>query len=410
MSGLAVSAAKVNYSKITTANLNLRKSSNTTSAALLVIPKNTTLAVTETNGKWNKVSFKGKTGWVSGAYLKNAPVQKPAPKVVHNYATTYTALFKNASEKSLNLGGLQRHTKVELVGKSGSFSKVKVSGKSGFILTKNLAAANPAVVSRWLKTTSPLFQTANSKSKKMTTLNQHAKVQWLRTSGTWQYVKTTAGSGWIQTSALSSTETKTPVAYRWTKANVNLRKGNSTSHASLGVVPNGEKVTYLKTSNGWSQVKSSKGTGWISNKYLANSNNQYPVAVYGTLRKGQTYYRLVKGKTTAEVKTKIASHSLFLQPDRRNLSYIVSSSNTKDQVVAERMHLKPNLYASTMTNLDAYERYDPSKSANSQNYNRKLVKDRDGNTVWAYVASPKVSEYLKQRGIRVTSGDYLKRF
>lgn len=84
----------------------------------------------------------------------------------------------------------------------------------------------------------------------MTTLNQHSKVQRLRTSGTWQYVKTTAGSGWIQTSALSSTETKTPVAYRWTKANVNLRKENSTSRASLGVVPNGERVTYLKTSNG----------------------------------------------------------------------------------------------------------------------------------------------------------------
>lgn len=47
------------------------------------------------------------------------------------------------------------------------------------------------------------------------------------------------------------------------------------------------------------------------------------------------------------------------------------------------MHLKPNLYASTMTTLDAYERYDPSKSANSQNYNRKLVKDKHGNTVWA---------------------------
>lgn len=98
MSTLAVSAAKANYSKITTANLNLRKSSNTTSATLLVIQKNATLAVTETNGKWNKVSFKGKTGWVSGAYLKNAPVQKPAQNVVHNYATTYTALFKSASE------------------------------------------------------------------------------------------------------------------------------------------------------------------------------------------------------------------------------------------------------------------------------------------------------------------------
>lgn len=67
MDALAVSAAKVNYSKITTANPNLRKSSNATSAALPVIPKNTRLTVIETNGKWNNVSFKGKTGWISGS-------------------------------------------------------------------------------------------------------------------------------------------------------------------------------------------------------------------------------------------------------------------------------------------------------------------------------------------------------
>lgn len=173
MDALAVSAAKVNYSKITTANLNLRKSSNATSAALLVIPKNTRLAVIETNGKWNNVSFKGKTGWISGDYLKNVPVQKPAPNVVCNYATTYTVLFKSASDKSAKLGSFQRHTKVEFVGKFGSFSKVKVSGKNGFIASKNLAATNPAVVSRWLTTTNQLFQTTNTKSKKITTLNQN---------------------------------------------------------------------------------------------------------------------------------------------------------------------------------------------------------------------------------------------
>ena len=109
--------------------------------------------------------------------------------------------------------------------------------------------------------------------------------------------------------------------YRWIKSNVNLRKGgNSTSRGSLGIVPGGEKVRYLKASKGWSQVVASKGTGWIKNSYLtAKEIKQYPVAVYGTLRKGQKAYYMVKGRTTSEVKTKIVSHDLFL---RRDLTWL----------------------------------------------------------------------------------------
>lgn len=105
--------------------------------------------------------------------MKNMPVQKPAPNVVCNYANTYTVLFNSASDKSAKPGSFQRHAKAEVVGNPGSFSKVKVSGKNGFIASKNHAATNPAVVGRWLKTTNPLFQTTNTKSKKITTLNQN---------------------------------------------------------------------------------------------------------------------------------------------------------------------------------------------------------------------------------------------
>lgn len=74
------------------------------------------------------------------------------------------------------------------------------------------------------------------------------------------------------------------------------------------------------------------------------------------------------------------------------------------------MTLKTGSYASTLAALDRYERFDPRKPMANQSYNRKLVKDQQGNQVWAYVGSAKMSKYLTKSGIRVKSGDYLKRY
>ena len=74
------------------------------------------------------------------------------------------------------------------------------------------------------------------------------------------------------------------------------------------------------------------------------------------------------------------------------------------------MTLKRGSYASTIAALDRYERFDPNRPMSDQSYNRRLVKDQQGNQVWAYVGSAKMSKYLTKNGIRVTSGDYLKRF
>jgi uncharacterized protein YgiM (DUF1202 family) len=56
---------------VTTAPLNLRKSTSTSSAKLLVIPKRASVGeVKATSGVWRKVVYKGKTGWVHSSYIK----------------------------------------------------------------------------------------------------------------------------------------------------------------------------------------------------------------------------------------------------------------------------------------------------------------------------------------------------
>ncbi|WP_411730975.1 SH3 domain-containing protein [Paeniglutamicibacter sp.] len=361
----AIAMKKVNLKKATTHNLNLRAGKSTKTKALLTIPKNTAVTVTETSGTWSKTKHKNKTGWVASRYLKNAPAakkqaaKKPAPKTQVKSSTRKTTTY------NLNLR----------------------AGKS-------------------------------AKNKVLVVIPKNTTVTVSHTSGTWSQTKYKNKTGWVASRYLknapaakkSAPKAAAPKAtYRWTTGKVNIRKGAGTSHASLGLVPANERVTYLKTAKGWSNVKSSKGTGWISNKLL-DKTGQYSFAVYGTLRKGQSAYYILRGKTSKETKTTISSHSMYLQPNKTWLSYVIPSGKSSDKVVVERMDIKPASYRATVANMDKWERFNPNKPLADQNYNRVLVTDKDGKKSWAYLGSKKIGDYLTKNGIRVTSGDYLKRF
>ncbi|MEH7401738.1 SH3 domain-containing protein [Gottfriedia acidiceleris] len=63
---------------ITTSELNLRQTYDTSSALLTVIPVNMVLMATDkTSNNWYKVSYNGKTGYVSGSYIKQVKTGDP---------------------------------------------------------------------------------------------------------------------------------------------------------------------------------------------------------------------------------------------------------------------------------------------------------------------------------------------
>ena len=67
--------------RVTAENLNMRSGAGTSYSILLTIPKGTTLTVESVSGTWAKVSYGGKTGFVSTAYLTKAPETTPPPVV-----------------------------------------------------------------------------------------------------------------------------------------------------------------------------------------------------------------------------------------------------------------------------------------------------------------------------------------
>jgi len=124
---------------------------------------------------------------------------------------------------------------------------------------------------------------ATTASATLAVIPKGTKLTVLATSGKWSKVKYAGKTGWSYNSYLdtvaSAPKTDSGTA-RYTTANLNLRAGAGTGYRSLGVIPKGERVTVLQTSNGWAKVRSSKGTGWSSLSYLksapSSSNPEKP--------------------------------------------------------------------------------------------------------------------------------------
>ena len=78
---LQITAAALPAKVRTTANLNMRSGSSTAYKIVLTIPAGTTVAVSaKASNGWYKVSYAGKTGWVSGSYVTTLLSTPTAPR------------------------------------------------------------------------------------------------------------------------------------------------------------------------------------------------------------------------------------------------------------------------------------------------------------------------------------------
>lgn len=216
---LNVVAAKTSVAKRTTANLRLRAKATTNSATLAVIPKGTKLTVLATSGNWSKVKYAGKTGWSSNSYLDTATASKDSATGTPRFTTANLNLRTGGGTNYRSIGVIPKGERVTVLQTSRGWAKVSSSQGTG----------------------------------------------WASES----YLKATAGS---TTPQKQTPETSTSTGY--TAANLNLRTGAGISYRSVGVIPQGEKVTIYRSSGNWAQVSSSKGTGWVSKSYLSGAASQ----------------------------------------------------------------------------------------------------------------------------------------
>ncbi len=128
----------------TTINLNMRQKASISSKVLRSVKKGTKVSVTKVSGSWGKIKYSGKTGWVSFSYLKKVSTSSAASKAVKTgkYKTTINLnMRQKASISSKVLRNVKKGTKVSVTKISGSWGKIKYSGKTGWVALKYLKKA-----------------------------------------------------------------------------------------------------------------------------------------------------------------------------------------------------------------------------------------------------------------------------
>jgi SH3-like domain-containing protein len=128
----------------TTINLNMRQKASISSKVLRNVKKGTKVSVTKVSGSWGKIKYSGKTGWVSFSYLKKVSTSSTASKAVKTgkYKTTINLnMRQKASISSKVLRNVKKGTKVSVTKISGSWGKIKYSGKTGWVALKYLKKA-----------------------------------------------------------------------------------------------------------------------------------------------------------------------------------------------------------------------------------------------------------------------------
>ena len=274
--GLAqLAAAHPAIAKQTTTNLNLRKSPSARSASLLVIPKGAKLLASKGSSGWVQASYMKKTGWVSAKYLATPKAPAPAkPKTsAVRYLISFQPVRKKASAASAALTGAMRKAEVRRLGSTGSWSRIRIGKITGFVPTSQLSTAMPAPVYRYAKTAQVLRKSASAKAARVAGVPAGAKVEWLRTSGSWTYAISAGKRGWLPAKQLSSqpAATRKTIGNRWLISNSVLRQSNRSSSPSLGSLAPGEKVGLYATRGSWSQIKSQRGTGWVPSASLSST-------------------------------------------------------------------------------------------------------------------------------------------
>lgn len=202
------------------------------------------------------------------------------------------------------------------LGQSGSWVKVSVNGKTGYVYSKYLSSSSSSSTSTntntsattMTSTSKTVYVTASSLNVRSGAGTSYSVIGSLAngksasvvgTSNGWYKIKYGSGYGYISSSytsssapsssaaASGSTSSYQPVNVSSSKAKtmysttagLNVRSGQGTSYASIGSLSYGQSVSVVDSSSYWYKIKFGNGYGYVGSKYLSSSK---PTASAGT--------------------------------------------------------------------------------------------------------------------------------
>ncbi len=261
----------------TTGDLYVRAKPTKNSEKLGVLKKGTAVETTGMKDGWYKITYKGKTGYISGKYVTTTKPGTAETTIV--YTTANLNVRDKATTEGKKLGVLKKGTAVETTGLKNGWYTIKYNGKTGYICAKYTTEVKPGTAE-----TTIVYTTANlnvrdkatTEGKKLGVLKKGTAVETLGLKNGWYTIKYNGKTGYISakytTEVKPGTEKPTTPATKtvYTTSDLNVRAEPNKNAKKLGVLKKGTEVKTITLKNGWYSIAYNGKTGYISAKYTTD--------------------------------------------------------------------------------------------------------------------------------------------
>ncbi len=360
--------------------LNMRSGASTSYRTIAKIKKGTEVElISESNG-WSKIKYEGRIGYASSEFLSNENNIKPSEKPSTNQNTgtnsnnntnetktigktkvvTATSLNVRSGPSTSNsvIGSLKQNDKVEVISESNGWSKVKFSGKEGYVSSAYLKDSNGGNTGGGSENPNPrknkivTATSLNVRSGPSTSngvigsLKQNDKVEVISESNGWSKIKFNGREGYVSSAYLKDSnggntgggsENPNPSNNKIvTATSLNVRSGPSTSSSKIGSLRQNEVVEVISESNGWSKIKFNGKEGYVSSDYLKDysggstgGGGSSEVVDGATVNNTPVSYTLtqhINQQVTKGNGNMIASRG-FVQASRSDIEHYINPSN-----------------------------------------------------------------------------------
>lgn len=310
---------------VSASSLNVRSGAGTAYSSIGYVTSGAIVTVTEEKDGWGKIEYNGTEGWISLTYCTKVTTTPEtttegttvttteAAAVTTTKASDSTTETTTAEEGSLgtyvvnassltvrkgtsssyaSLGTLSRGTEVTVLEEVGSWGKINYNGQTGYVYMYYLEKKEVET------TTTTTEKTTTTTTEKTTTTTTEKAVT------TTEKATTTTTETAVTTTEKATTTTTAAAAgtlglYRVTASSLTVRKGTSSSYASLGVLPKGTEVTILKQVGNWGMINYNGSTGYIYMSYVVKIAD----AASETTTEATTTTTTEKAQTTTEKTT-----------------------------------------------------------------------------------------------------------
>ena len=272
-----------------TENLNLRDQPGTSGKILTTIPKGkivTILSEKNANG-WYKVSYNGKTGYVSGSYFKVTKYEELEETVIWTGTvnTNESIVYKKADTSATTLTTYHAGQKIEVVKVQGDWVRIKYNDTYAWMLKKVVTQGNlPNSTILWdgeIGKDTKLYATKSTTSTVLNSLTKGTVVYVIEEDGDWLKIKHHDGYGYVQRVTVINLSIPTiPENILWTgktTENLNVRNYPDVSGILLGTLTKGTIIEVVsEDSKGWLKIKYEHGYGYVNGSYVQKDDSQTP--------------------------------------------------------------------------------------------------------------------------------------